>query len=100
MAKGTTSTPQGHVNLKMLAEHLQLSQTTVSLVLNNSPSAKSIPASVRDRTTDRRREPRNGGGGGSGDSVPSYGAQIGRASWRERVWISVVAVSLKKTFNL
>ena len=27
----------GHVNLRMLAEHLKLSQTTVSLVLNNSP---------------------------------------------------------------
>ncbi|MFC5863096.1 LacI family DNA-binding transcriptional regulator [Acidicapsa dinghuensis] len=33
----------------MLAEHLQLSQTTVSLVLNNSPSAKSIPAETRQR---------------------------------------------------
>ncbi len=33
----------------MLAEHLELSQTTVSLVLNNSPSAKSIPQETRDR---------------------------------------------------
>jgi LacI family transcriptional regulator len=33
----------------MLAEHLALSQTTVSLVLNNSPSAKSIPQETRDR---------------------------------------------------
>jgi DNA-binding LacI/PurR family transcriptional regulator len=39
----------GHVNLKMLAEHLQLSQTTISLVLNNSPSAKSIPPETRQR---------------------------------------------------
>ena len=39
----------GHVNLKMLVEHLQLSQTTVSLVLNNSPSAKSIPHETRQR---------------------------------------------------
>lgn len=39
----------GHVNLKMLAEHLKLSQTTVSLVLNNSPSAKSIPPETRKR---------------------------------------------------
>ena len=39
----------GHVNLKMLAEHLKLSQTTVSLVLNNSPSAKSIPQETRKR---------------------------------------------------
>jgi DNA-binding LacI/PurR family transcriptional regulator len=49
----TTSTPKsGHVNLKMLAEHLQLSQTTVSLVLNNSPSAKSIPPETRQRVLD------------------------------------------------
>jgi DNA-binding LacI/PurR family transcriptional regulator len=33
----------------MLAEHLELSQTTVSLVLNNSPSAKSIPQDTRNR---------------------------------------------------
>jgi LacI family transcriptional regulator len=33
----------------MLAEHLELSQTTVSLVLNHSPSAKSIPQETRDR---------------------------------------------------
>lgn len=33
----------------MLAEHLELSQTTVSLVLNNSPSAKSIPEETRKR---------------------------------------------------
>jgi LacI family transcriptional regulator len=49
MAKGKSSTPSGHVNLKMLAEHLSLSQTTVSLVLNNSPSAKSIPQETRNR---------------------------------------------------
>jgi DNA-binding LacI/PurR family transcriptional regulator len=33
----------------MLAEHLGLSQTTVSLVLNHSPSAKSIPQDTRNR---------------------------------------------------
>jgi LacI family transcriptional regulator len=49
MAKGRSSTPPGHVNLKMLAEHLGLSQTTVSLVLNDSPSAKSIPPETRRR---------------------------------------------------
>lgn len=49
MAKGKVSTPPGHVNLRMLAEHLELSQTTVSLVLNNSPSAKSIPQETRAR---------------------------------------------------
>jgi LacI family transcriptional regulator len=36
----------------MLAEHLELSQTTVSLVLNDSPSAKSIPQETRDRVTE------------------------------------------------
>ena len=49
MAKSKNSTPPGHVNLRMLAEHLELSQTTVSLVLNNSPSAKSIPEETRKR---------------------------------------------------
>jgi LacI family transcriptional regulator len=49
MAKGKNSAPPMHVNLRMLAEHLELSQTTVSLVLNNSPSAKSIPQETRNR---------------------------------------------------
>jgi LacI family transcriptional regulator len=49
MANGNSSTPPGHVNLRMLAEHLELSQTTVSLVLNDSPSAKSIPQETRNR---------------------------------------------------
>jgi len=49
MTRGKLSTPPGHVNLRMLAEHLELSQTTVSLVLNNSPSAKSIPEETRKR---------------------------------------------------
>ena len=49
MTRGKNSTPPGHVNLRMLAEHLELSQTTVSLVLNNSPSAKSIPEETRKR---------------------------------------------------
>jgi DNA-binding LacI/PurR family transcriptional regulator len=52
MAMGKISTPPGHVNLRMLAEHLELSQTTVSLVLNNSPSARSIPKETRDRVTE------------------------------------------------
>ena len=33
----------------MLAEHLKLSQTTVSLVLNDSPAARSIPQETRTR---------------------------------------------------
>src|SRR5579859_5183246 len=49
MPKAKPDPKPGHVNLKMLAEHLQLSQTTISLVLNNSPSAKSIPPETRRR---------------------------------------------------
>src|SRR5271170_2008663 len=49
MTKGKATPAPGHVNLRMLADHLGLSQTTVSLVLNNSPSAKSIPPETRKR---------------------------------------------------
>jgi len=49
MATSKRLGPPGHVNLRMLAEHLKLSQTTVSLVLNNSPSARSIPQETRKR---------------------------------------------------
>ena len=49
MAKGKISPPSGSVNLRMLAEHLELSQTTVSLVLNHSPSASSIPQETHNR---------------------------------------------------
>ena len=49
MARSKDAEPAGHVNLRTLAEHLELSQTTVSLVLNNSPSAKSIPQETRNR---------------------------------------------------
>src|ERR1700735_4669107 len=52
MPKVKSEPKPGHVNLKMLAEHLQLSQTTISLVLNNSPSAKSIPQETRRRVLD------------------------------------------------
>jgi DNA-binding LacI/PurR family transcriptional regulator len=49
MARTKSTEPSGHVNLRTLAEHLELSQTTVSLVLNDSPSAKSIPQETRNR---------------------------------------------------
>jgi DNA-binding LacI/PurR family transcriptional regulator len=52
MPKAKSEPKPGHVNLKMLAEHLQLSQTTISLVLNDSPSAKSIPKETRQRVLD------------------------------------------------
>ena len=51
MAKGKATPPEenGHVNLKKLAELLHLSQTTISLVLNDAPTARSIPAHTRER---------------------------------------------------
>ncbi len=52
MAKGKRSAPEGHVNLKALAAYLELSQTTISLVLNNSPAARSIPEETRNRVTE------------------------------------------------
>jgi len=44
------------VNLKTLASLLDLSQTTISLVLNNSPSAKSIPQQTRERVLEAARK--------------------------------------------
>ncbi|MGH9606418.1 MAG: LacI family DNA-binding transcriptional regulator [Terracidiphilus sp.] len=52
MAKKNSVAPPGHVNLRALAEYLELSQTTVSLVLNDSPSARSIPQDTRNRVTE------------------------------------------------
>src|ERR1039457_5804888 len=52
MTKGKTPPAPVPVNLRMLADHLELSQTTVSLVLNNSPSAKSIPEETRKRVVE------------------------------------------------
>ena len=37
------------VNLKVLAEYLDLSPATISLVMNNAPGAKSITLATRDR---------------------------------------------------
>lgn len=42
--------PEGApINLKQLSQLLHLSQTTISLVLNDSPAAKSIPQRTRER---------------------------------------------------
>uniref|UniRef100_A0A7V4XUJ9 LacI family transcriptional regulator n=1 Tax=Acidobacterium capsulatum TaxID=33075 RepID=A0A7V4XUJ9_9BACT len=50
MKKGEATPNQpATINLKQLSELLQLSQTTISLVLNHSPNAKSIPAHTRER---------------------------------------------------
>ena len=46
----------GSISLKELAEHLGLSSATVSLVINRSPAAKSIPASTQERIREAARE--------------------------------------------
>jgi DNA-binding LacI/PurR family transcriptional regulator len=40
------------VTLKMLSEHLGLSKTTISMVLNNAPGAKTIAPATRQRVQD------------------------------------------------
>jgi DNA-binding LacI/PurR family transcriptional regulator len=44
------------VSLKQLAEHLGVSSATVSLVINRSPGAKSIPPATQDRVRQAARE--------------------------------------------
>jgi len=50
------STPAPSISLKSLAEHLQLSPATVSLVINRSPAAKSIPQRTQERIRAAARE--------------------------------------------
>ena len=52
----TRAPESGPINLKQLAERLRLSQTTISLVLNDSPGAKSIPAHTRERVFEAARK--------------------------------------------
>ena len=55
----TSPTPKRsprQVSLKELAEHLDLSPATVSLVINRSPAAKSIPARTQERIRAAARE--------------------------------------------
>ena len=47
--KAQNPEPERPVNLKVLAEYLDLSPATISLVLNNAPGAKSISPATRDR---------------------------------------------------
>ena len=47
---------QSSINLKQLAAHLGLSTTTLSLVLNESPMANSIPQETKDRIFSAARE--------------------------------------------
>ncbi|HEY6329132.1 MAG TPA: LacI family DNA-binding transcriptional regulator [Blastocatellia bacterium] len=56
-----TPRPRGNVtapaaSLKSLAEHLGLSPATVSLVINRSPAAKSIPHHTQERIREAARE--------------------------------------------
>lgn len=51
-----SSRPIGGVKLKELAAHLGLSPTTLSLVLNGSPTAGSIPKETQDRIFSAARE--------------------------------------------
>ena len=58
-AKGTRSgrsATGGGISLKELAAHLDLSPTTLSLVLNGSPMADSIPKETQDRIFSAARE--------------------------------------------
>jgi len=48
--------PEQKVNLRELAEHLGLSVATVSLVMNRSPAAKSIPHHTQSRVRAAARE--------------------------------------------
>ena len=48
--------PRERVTLKTLAGHLQLSPATVSIILNQAPSAKSIPAETQERVFEAARQ--------------------------------------------
>ncbi|MBT9330554.1 LacI family DNA-binding transcriptional regulator [Paracidobacterium acidisoli] len=50
------TTENGPLNLRQLSEMLHLSQTTISLVLNDSPAAKSIPQHTRERVFEAARK--------------------------------------------
>lgn len=53
---GKRSTGNGTVSLKQLATHLGLSTTTLSLVLNDAPSASSIPLETKERIFSAAKE--------------------------------------------
>src|SRR5229473_3164621 len=56
LAPKTRKPARESVNLKSLAEHLGLSKTAVSFVINRSPSAKSIPQSTQELIRRAARE--------------------------------------------
>jgi DNA-binding LacI/PurR family transcriptional regulator len=53
---GAQNSPEQKVNLRELAAHLGLSVATVSLVMNRSPAAKSIPQDTQSRVRAAARE--------------------------------------------
>jgi len=53
---GSLSTASPSISLKELAAHLGLSSATVSLVINRSPGAKSIPPATQERVRAAARE--------------------------------------------
>lgn len=55
-SKAGANPAKASLNLRQLAEYLRLSQTTVSLVLNNSPAGRSIPQRTRDRVFEAARK--------------------------------------------
>lgn len=55
-AGGRSAPERRTLNLKQLAQYLELSQTTVSLVLNNSPAGRSIPQHTRERVLEAARK--------------------------------------------
>src|SRR5688572_19375258 len=54
--RGGSSSRSDGVSLKQLAAHLNLSTTTLSLVLNDAPTAVSIPQETKDRIFSAARE--------------------------------------------
>jgi LacI family transcriptional regulator len=56
LAPNGTATGITSISLKELAAHLGLSSATVSLVINRSPAAKSIPSSTQERVRQAARE--------------------------------------------
>jgi DNA-binding LacI/PurR family transcriptional regulator len=55
-ARNSKSTTGSAISLKELAAHLGLSSATVSLVINRSPGAKSIPPATQERVRAAARE--------------------------------------------
>ncbi len=60
MSRNAESTPESpprkRMTLKTLAGHLRLSPATVSIILNQAPSAKAIPAATQKRVFDAARK--------------------------------------------